>query len=108
MASRIALATGVFRPLTRPARRYNTLRGRTRSAIAFLEHWREHHFLPTHARRVTTMARRILVVAVLLLGGVFNASPVRAADQEKIQQAIDRGVGQLKSLQNGDGSWPTH
>ena len=30
----------------------------------------------------------------------------RAADKESVQQAINRGVAYLKSLQADDGTWP--
>src|SRR5262249_44186420 len=53
------------------------------------------------------MARR-LAVSMLSLAAIVIASRAGAADNEQVQQAIDRGIAHLKGLQNGDGSWPTH
>ncbi len=44
-----------------------------------------------------------------MLAAMVLAAPARAADQEAIKRAIDRGVEALRKLQSSDGTWPhTH
>ncbi|HEV2946142.1 MAG TPA: hypothetical protein VGX70_02130, partial [Gemmataceae bacterium] len=48
-------------------------------------------------------ARAAFLVAVFLSG-----SPANAADKEKIQSAVERGIEHLRGLQAAEGSWPAH
>jgi HEAT repeat protein len=50
--------------------------------------------------------RGTLRTAALALGVVLTAGGSRAAEQEAINKAIDRGVAALKQLQGRDGKWP--
>jgi hypothetical protein len=53
--------------------------------------------------------RRILgVVALAAVGLALALTPARGADDEAINQAIDKGIAALKALQKADGSWPPH
>src|SRR5437870_11462821 len=46
--------------------------------------------------------------ALLVLGAVMvAASPVLAAEDEAVKQAVSRGVAHLRGLQAPHGSWPT-
>src|SRR5262249_25836528 len=51
--------------------------------------------------------RRNLWLSVAVVGMALLAAPAgRAADDEAIQKAIDRGVAALKDMQRPNGTWP--
>lgn len=54
------------------------------------------------------MKHHIWASAVLLVAVFLSRSPANAADKEKIQSAVDRGIERLRGLQAADGSWPAH
>ena len=54
------------------------------------------------------MVHRILVSATFFMAVFLTGSGSMAADKEKVQHAVDRGVEHLRGLQARDGSWPAH
>lgn len=54
----------------------------------------------------------LLMRLAFRIGGVvaclcaLNAVPVRAAEADEVQKAVERGVGFLKRIQAADGTWP--
>src|SRR5262245_24891848 len=62
------------------------------------------HSHVTHPQASMTRTHVLLAMAMVLL----SASVSAAANDDPIQQAIDRGVAHLKTLQQDDGTWPHH
>src|SRR5882672_253525 len=48
------------------------------------------------------------ICAAFIVAVFFSGLPANAADKEKIQSAVDRGIEHLRGLQAADGSWPAH
>src|SRR6516165_4650778 len=61
-----------------------------------------------HAHTEEIAMARFFMGAAILLTGILQISPAGAADKERIQQAVDRGILYLRNLQAADGTWPAH